>query len=87
MLTSVPVFLSDPDFTLLRREILSGPWRRLRRVLGLCYRGRPLQGCGAWLSGGFCIFWRGWLGVRVVLVESRLGLDDHGEMIEASGLH
>ena len=53
----------------------------------MCCRGRPLEGCGPWLREGFCIFWRRWLNVLVVLVESRLGLDDHGGMIEASGLH
>lgn len=53
----------------------------------LCCWGGPLGGRSPRPSGDFCIFWRRRLGVLVIMVESRLGLDDHGEMVEASGLH
>ena len=87
MLTPVPIFLSNPSFTLLRRGGILSLWRRLRRVLGLCYWGRSLGRFRSWINEGFCIFRRRRLDVLVVLVESRLVLDDHGGMIKASGLH
>ena len=89
MLTSVSVFLAKSSFTLLRRKIFRGVWRRLGRILRPCCRGWSLGGCllRLWPDEGLGVFWRRRLGILGVLGENRLGFDDHGEINVASGLH
>jgi len=85
-LTPVLVFPCSLCLTLLGREVISVVRRWSGRVLGLCYWGWLLDVCRGWPDGGFGVFWRG-LDVMDVLGESRFVLDDHGEVLVASGLH
>jgi len=85
-LTSVLVFPPNLCLALLGREVISVLSRWSGRVLGLRWRGWLLDVCWCWPDRSFGVFWRG-LDVMDVLGESRFALDNHGEVIVASGLH